>query len=88
MARYFFHQREHGFDAPDEEGALFADDDAAIAGATVAARELAGWAVQEGRLIDGEHLEVVDQIGRLVSTLYWRDVIRIKGRDDAGKLKS
>jgi Domain of unknown function (DUF6894) len=88
MARYFFHQHEHGFDALDEEGALFADDDAAIAGATNAARELAAGAVQEGRLIDGEHLEVVDQIGRLVSTLYWRDVIRLRGRDGAGKLKS
>ena len=87
MARYFFHQHEHGFDAPDEEGALFADDHAAIAGATVAARDLASGAVRDGHLIDDEHLEVVDQIGRLVSILYWRDVIRIRERDGAGKLK-
>jgi hypothetical protein len=87
MARYFFHQHEHGFDALDEEGALFKDDDAAIAGATDAARELAGWAVQEGRLIDGEHLEVVDQIGRLVGILYWRNVIRMSDRDNAADLK-
>jgi hypothetical protein len=80
MVRYFFHQREDGFDAPDDEGSLFADDGAALAAAANATRELAGLAVQEGRMIDGEHLEVVDQAGRGVGVLYWRDAIRLKSR--------
>jgi len=77
MARYFFHLHDHGIVYRDEEGAEFADDDAAREEALLSARELLGVSSLTVRQWLGRSYEVSDETGRLVAVLPFAEAIDV-----------
>ena len=76
--RVYFHLI-NDVDVPDEEGVEVADLDAARACAVEQARGLIGEQVKsEGRIVLSHRIDIEDESGAVLETLYFRDVIRIE----------
>lgn len=79
MARYFFHLHECGEVTLDEEGALLDDVERARAVGIQHARAIMSAEVREGRLCLGCCIEVIDEGGRQVAQVPFRDAIALSG---------
>ena len=76
--RVYFHLI-NDVDVPDEEGVEVADLDAGRACAVEQARGLIGEQVKsEGRIVLSHRIDIEDESGAVLETLYFRDVIRIE----------
>lgn len=78
MPRYFFHVHDD-IDALDEEGQEFPNSEAALNGATGAARQLAAEQVTQGKLHLDHRIEVADDSGKVIATIAFRDCVEIEG---------
>ncbi len=79
MVRYFFHLHECGTVTVDEEGTLLPDAELARAKGVEHARAIMSAEVQEGRLCLGCCIEVLDESGRRVADVPFRDAIALSG---------
>jgi hypothetical protein len=79
VPRYFLHLR-NDIDVPDEEGFELPNLDAA----RVLAREnalisLAQTAKDEGRINFSHRIDIEDEQGRILDTVWFRDVVKVEG---------
>ena len=77
VPRFFFHLYDDMIVA-DLEGAEMLDAEAACARAVASAREIACAEVMQGRLDLNHRIEVEDETGELLATVYFRDVIQLQ----------
>ncbi|HEV2080482.1 MAG TPA: hypothetical protein VGR19_11380 [Allosphingosinicella sp.] len=79
MPRYFFTIYDD-LVSEDEEGRDLPDVETAKAEAIKGARELMCEELRNGRLVlRDHHIEVVDEVGKRVADIAFKDVIRIEG---------
>lgn len=79
MPRFFLHLVDD-VGAPDEEGVELSDLDAARARAIGEARALIGESVRtDGRIVLGHRIDIEDEAGRRLDSVYFRDAVRIDG---------
>ena len=77
MPRFYLHLVDD-VDAPDEEGVELADLSAARVRAMGEARALIGESVRaEGRIVLSHRIDIEDEHGKLLDTIYFRDAVRI-----------
>jgi hypothetical protein len=76
MPRFYFHIRDGATLISDEEGMELADVAAAADEARASARDLIAAALKTHRGIDGQAVDVTDELGRILITLNVRDVWR------------
>lgn len=76
MARYFLNIHHRGDVIFDEEGFDFSGPGDAVAEAKAAARQILAEKVRDGQEIDGQLIEVLDEAGRIVDIVRFRDQIR------------
>lgn len=79
MPRYYFHLR-NDLDVPDEEGLELPDLGAAIK----AAREnalfsLSQTAKDEAKINFSHRIDIEDEQGRILDTVWFRDVVKVEG---------
>lgn len=76
MPHYFFHVHDT-LDTPDAEGDEYATVEAAIASATLAARELIADEARSG-VIDLNHcIEIIDETGTVLDVVLFSDAVRL-----------
>ena len=76
MPTYFFHMQDGENSAKDEEGSVFEDVETAASEARASAREWALQLIGSGQKIEGQVLEMLDEVGRVQLALPLRLVIR------------
>ena len=76
MPRYYFNLY-NDITSIDEEGSDLPNDAVALQHAARTAREMAAESVRNGHLVLDHRLEVTDEDGRSVGTVYFRDVVRV-----------
>ena len=77
MARYFFHLREPGAYVPDEEGAEFADLEAAHAYALYNVRDIISMEVRGGVIPLSHVMEIANAAGTIVRTISYVEAVRL-----------
>jgi hypothetical protein len=77
VPRYYFHLF-NDVTAIDEEGVDLPNEAAALHQAKADARHMAAQSVEEGHLILDHHIDVSDERGNKVGTVYFKDVVEIK----------
>jgi hypothetical protein len=77
MPRYFLHLHGAGGIVPDEEGALFPNEEAAHRSAVKAIRELMAADVSRGVLDLGGRIVIEDEAGEPVRTVCCRDAVKV-----------
>ena len=79
MPRYYFHLYNE-VDAPDEEGKEFPDIDSALETARDNARFTFAQTVRdEGRANLDHRIDIEDEQGRVLETVWFRDAVKIEG---------
>jgi hypothetical protein len=79
MPRYYLHLR-NDLDVPDEEGVELPDLDTARAQAAANARfTLAQTAMDEGKINFTHRIDIEDEDGRILDTVWFRDVVIVEG---------
>jgi hypothetical protein len=77
VARFYFHLRDE-LDVRDEEGQELPGVEAAIKYAQICARaEVVEILKETGRVVLNERLDIEDDRGCIVDTVWFRDVVRI-----------
>jgi hypothetical protein len=77
VPRFYFHLL-NDVDAPDEEGKELPDLDAAREQARMNVRFTAGETLKEqGRIVLGHRIEIEDEDGNVLDTVYFSDVLQI-----------
>jgi len=80
VPRYFFHLY-NDVDARDEDGKELEDLDAAIELARYQARFTAGETIKEQGRVNLDHrIDIEDEVGSLLATIRFGDVVSIDGR--------
>lgn len=79
MARFYFNLHECGTVTPDEEGAVFSDTGLLRERAVQEARAIMSAEVVEGRLCLGCNIEVMDEGGRIVLDVPFREALAVSG---------
>jgi hypothetical protein len=78
--RYYFNL--HGdIGTVDHEGAEFPNAEAAIAAGHIEARILAAEQVRKGRLGLGDRIDVVEEGGRVIASIPFREAIQVEDKD-------
>ncbi|MBX9930910.1 MAG: hypothetical protein K2Y56_05145 [Methylobacterium sp.] len=77
MPRYYLHIRDGERTIPDEEGYDLPDLDAAKAEAVEGARTVLSEKLKIGELLDGQRIDIMDEAGSLLATVWFRDVFRV-----------
>ncbi len=77
MPHYYFHLYNDVV-ALDDEGVDLPDDAAAIRHAGANAREMAAHSVRDGHLTLDHRIDITDDRGEKVGTVYFRDVVEIR----------
>ena len=78
MPRYFFHLH-NDVDAPDSEGLLLDDLEAARKVALQQARFTAAETIKEaGHFVADHRIDIEDENGTVLDTVYFRDAVRIE----------
>jgi hypothetical protein len=78
VPRYFFHLR-NDLDVPDPDGVELRNLNEARAMATHNARFSAGQSVKdEGHLIGDHRIDIEDENGTVLDTVYFRDAVKIE----------
>ena len=83
MPRYFFHLFNDVI-ALDEEGQVLPSDAIALNRGRANARVMAADSVSHGKLNLDHRLEVQSEEGETIGTIYFRDVIDLKGESPVG----
>ena len=78
MPRYYFNLFNDE-DTFDREGMELSDEAAAHEQAVRAAKDMASQGVADGRLVLDNRIEVVDDRGDTIDTVYFRDVVQVEG---------
>jgi hypothetical protein len=79
VPRYYLHLR-NDLDVPDEEGVELPDLDSARAKAAANARfTLAQTAMDEGKINFTHRIDIEDADGRILDTVWFRDVVVVEG---------
>ena len=78
MPRFFFHLFNDE-DTFDREGMELPDEAAAHEQAVRAAKDMASQGVADGRLVLNNRIEVIDERGETIDTVYFRDVVHVEG---------
>ncbi len=79
MPRYFLHLRDD-FDVPDDEGCELPDLEAARAKARKDALfSLAHTAMDEAKINFSHRIDIEDNHGGILDTVWFRDVVRVEG---------
>jgi uncharacterized protein DUF6894 len=79
MPRYYLHLRDD-MDVPDDEGVDLPDLEAARVKAAGNARfTLARTAMDEGKINFTHRIDIEDEQGRTLDTVWFRDVVRVEG---------
>lgn len=78
--RYFFHLYNDAV-TMDETGAEFANAEAAVAAGYIEARILAAEQVRQGRLGLGHRIEIVEEGGRVIASIAFKDAIELDEGD-------
>jgi hypothetical protein len=79
MPRFYFHLR-NDIDASDEEGVELPDLDAAREKARADARfSLGQTAIDEGKINFEHRIDIADEDGRILDTVWFRDVVKVEG---------
>jgi hypothetical protein len=79
MRRYFFHLY-NDVDAPDQEGMDYSDLDAAKRAAAENIRFTMAETIKEQGSIDMSHrVDIEDEQGAVLATVYFRDAVEIRG---------
>ena len=79
MPRFYFHLYDD-LDAPDEEGVELADLETARGYARRNAVFTAGETIKEtGRLVADHRIDIEDEQGNVLDTIYFRDAVKIEG---------
>ena len=78
MARYYFHVHDT-LDAIDEDGIELRGNEQACELAVRAARELACEDVRRGELQPDHRIEVIDELGSIITTVMFRDAVQVQG---------
>jgi hypothetical protein len=82
MPRFYLHLR-NDLDVPDDEGTDLPDLDAARTRAAANARfTLAQTAMDEGKINFDHRIDIEDEHGRILDTVWFRDVVQIEGCAD------
>jgi hypothetical protein len=76
VSRFYFHLH-NDIDANDEEGQEFEDLNAALARASIYARDIAAENVREGKLNLSHYIEVTNEAGVSLCTVTFGDVVQI-----------
>ena len=82
MLPWFYFHLYNDMTSIDEEGAELANEPAALQRAARLAREMAAESVRAGHLILDHRIEVTDNEGALVGTVYFRDVVQVRQTGD------
>jgi hypothetical protein len=77
MPRFYFHLF-NDLTSIDEEGVDLANAAVALQRGAAIAREMAAESVREGHLILDHRIEVANEHGDAIGTIYFRDVVEIK----------
>jgi hypothetical protein len=77
LPRFFFHVRRGGRLATDEEGVEHPDDAAALDEAIQGARDVVATWVKAGDPVDPGEVVVVNEAGKVVAEVRFRDVVRL-----------
>ena len=78
MPRFFLHIRDAGEFIEDPDGSELPDLAAARVEATAGAREIVASRVRAGEAIFGPHFDICDGAGLSLSTVSYRDVVRLE----------
>ena len=78
MPRFYFHLYNDE-DTFDREGMELPDEAAAHEQAVRAAKDMASQGVADGRLVLDNRIEVVNERGDTIDTVYFRDVVHVEG---------
>jgi hypothetical protein len=78
MKRYFFNTRDGDLFTKDEEGSELPDLDAARHEAILAAREMMAEMLLEGRVVDGQVFEIMDEDDLLVAKVPFKSAMRLE----------
>jgi hypothetical protein len=79
MPRFYLHLR-NDLDVPDDEGIELPDLDAARARAAADARFTLGQtAIEEGKINFTHRIDIEDEQGRILDTVWFRDVVQVEG---------
>ena len=78
MPRFYFHLYNDE-DTFDREGMELPDEAAAHEQAVRAAKDMASQGVADGRLVLDNRIEVVNERGDTIVTVYFRDVVHVEG---------
>ena len=77
MPRFYFHLY-NDMTAIDEEGLELPNAAVAMQRAIKNAREMAAESVLEGHLVLEHRIEVVNELGETIGTVYFRDVVEVQ----------
>lgn len=77
MPRYFFNIRTGNDVLKDPDGELCPDLGAARVEAIAAIRELLAWLVQDGKVVDGQILEICDENDIVLDAIKFRDTFNM-----------
>jgi hypothetical protein len=77
VPRFYFHLF-NDIRSIDPEGIELPNAEAALERAKAEARHMAAQSVAKGHLILDHHIDVVDEAGGAVGTVYFKDVVEIK----------
>lgn len=78
MLRRFYFHLYNDFTSIDEEGSELPNEAAALQRGAQLARQMAAESVREGQLTLGHRIEVTDKAGKIVGTVYFRDVVEVR----------
>jgi hypothetical protein len=81
MPLYFFHLKDGIDTLIDEEGVPLADPETARASALAQARGIISHDALAGRINLAQHLDVLDEDGRLVCSLKFADAVAIENHE-------
>lgn len=76
MPRFFLHIRDGDSLIEDPDGSVFPDIEAARAEALASARDILAGHLKAGRILNGQCIEIVDELGILHDTVQMKDAIR------------
>ncbi|MCJ2010772.1 DUF6894 family protein [Methylobacterium sp. J-092] len=77
MPRFYLHLRDGDDIIEDPDGSDLVDVEAAKEEARASARYLLADRVRQGKIIDGQRFDIVDEIGNLCAVVWLREVLRL-----------
>jgi hypothetical protein len=75
MPRYYFHIRDAEGMSRDEEGTELPNLDSARREARASARDLIVDSMKSRKIVEGQTLEIMDSLGRLIETMSVKDAL-------------